>query len=47
MSLDAYRLDPDRWWARFLAVARTKQRLVRLVSRTRDLVRRRRLGWRP
>lgn len=39
-------LEADRWWARFLAEARRKQKLRRLTLTTRDLVRRQRLGWR-
>lgn len=37
-------LESDRYWARFLAKAREKQRLVRLICSTRDQVRRQRLG---
>lgn len=39
-------LEADRYWAKFLAEARRKQKLRRLTLMTRDLVRRQRLGWR-
>lgn len=39
-------LESDRWWARFLAESRRKQKLRRLTLMTRDLVRRQRRGWR-
>lgn len=39
-------LAADRHWARFFAETRRKHRLHRLTLAQRDLLRRRRLGWR-